>query len=316
MTAVEHRRPAVSIGMPIKNCEQTLTVAVGSILAQTYRDWELLLIEDGSSDMTLAIAQSFRDSRIKVFSDGRSLGLVARLNQAIALSKGRYFARMDGDDVAYPERLARQVAYLEKHPSIDLVGAGIVVFGRGGTPLGKRSGAIDHDAICSTPTSGFGLAHPTYLGHLDWFRRHSYREVALRCEDQDLLLRSYQSSRFANLPDLLLGYREETILLNKLLTARRHFASAMFTEFCRQKRPDLAVWSVFGQAARAFVDWLAVRSGLDYRILRQRARPLTQEESNQWLMVWRSATSLAVALPSESFGQDSVCDYPAVHHKC
>ena len=214
-------QPVVSIAMPVRNCERTLKLAVGSILAQTYPSWELLLIDDGSSDGTAEIARSFQDSRIIVYSDGMARGLVARLNQAIALSRAKYFARMDGDDVAYPERLERQLAYLESHPDVDLIGAAILVFGQDGTPLGKRVVRPDHEAICSTPASGFGLAHPTYVGRLEWFRRHGYREQALRCEDQDLLLRTYRCSRFANVPEILLGYREETIALRKLLPARR-----------------------------------------------------------------------------------------------
>jgi glycosyltransferase involved in cell wall biosynthesis len=287
--------PVVSIGMPVRNCERTLRLAVGSIVAQTYRNWELLLIDDGSSDGTVEVARSFQDSRINVFADGLALGLVARLNQAIALSKAKYFARMDGDDVAYPERLERQLAHLESHPEVDLIGAALLVFGQHGTPLGKRVARTDHEAICSTPASGFGLAHPTYVGRLEWFRRHGYREQAFRCEDQDLLLRTYRFSRFANLPDILLGYREETIALPKLLPARRCLARAMFTEFRKQKRLDLALRGVLGQAMRALADCLAVGTGLGYSILRHRAMPISTSERQQWMQLWSSYNT---ALPS------------------
>src|ERR1039458_2052600 len=96
--------PLVSIGMPAFNCEKTLAVAIHSILNQTYSNWELLLMEDGSSDRTPEVAQSFSDPRISVFADQSHKGLVPRLNQAVAMSRGKYFARMDADDVAYPER--------------------------------------------------------------------------------------------------------------------------------------------------------------------------------------------------------------------
>ena len=293
-------QPVVSIVMPVRNCERTLKLAVGSILAQTYRRWELLLIDDGSSDGTVEIARSFQDSRIIVYSDGMARGLVARLNQAIALSRAKYIARMDGDDVAYPERLERQLAYLESHPDVDLIGAAILVFGQGGTPLGKRVVRADHEAICSTPASGFGVAHPTYVGRLEWFRRHWYREQALRCEDQDLLLRTYRCSRFANVPEILLGYREETIALGKLLPARRFLARAMFTEFRRQKRLGLALRGVVGQAMRAVLDCLAVGTGLDYGILRHRALPITSEERRDWMQVWSSASNYSETLANDS----------------
>src|SRR5579871_2414525 len=96
--------PLVSVGMPVRNNERTLARAIASILGQTHPQLELILIDDGSSDGTLRVAQSFSDSRIRLFSDGQSLGLSTRLNQAIDVSGGRYFARMDGDDVSYPER--------------------------------------------------------------------------------------------------------------------------------------------------------------------------------------------------------------------
>src|SRR5215467_8662436 len=86
--------PVVSIGMPCFNCEGTLAISVQSILNQTYANWELLLIDDGSSDRTLDIARSFSDPRIHVFADGTHRRLVSRLNQAVATSRGQYFARL------------------------------------------------------------------------------------------------------------------------------------------------------------------------------------------------------------------------------
>ena len=121
--------PLVSIGLPTFNCEKTLAIAIRSILNQTYGNWELLLMEDGSSDRTLEVARSFSDPRISVFTDHSHKGRVPRLNQAVAMSRGEYFARMDADDVAYPERLERQAEYLAWHPDIDLLGCGILVFG-------------------------------------------------------------------------------------------------------------------------------------------------------------------------------------------
>src|SRR5512135_1398022 len=119
----EASQPLVSIGMPVRNNEATLALAIRSILEQTYTNWELLLIDDGSSDGTLRVMRGFTDERIRIFSDGLSLGLPDRLNQAIDASRGEYFARMDGDDVSYPRRLGRQVDYLRHHPQVDLVGA-------------------------------------------------------------------------------------------------------------------------------------------------------------------------------------------------
>jgi glycosyltransferase involved in cell wall biosynthesis len=87
-------QPLVSIGMPVFNCERTLSTAIQSILNQTYSNWELIIIDDGSRDKTLEVANSFRDPRIEVINDGQNQRLPIRLNQAIALSRGKYFARI------------------------------------------------------------------------------------------------------------------------------------------------------------------------------------------------------------------------------
>lgn len=286
--------PLVSIGMPVRNCRNTVGIAIKSLLDQTFHSWELLLIDDGSSDGTQEIVRSYgaADSRIEVMSDGRSRGLVSRLNQAIELSKGLFFARMDGDDVAYPERLERQVNHLKHHPDVDLVGTWALIFGAGGCVLGKRTGPTTHHEICAKPLSGFPMMHPTYMGRTEWFRRYGYRQEATRCEDQDMLFRSYRYSTFADLPEILLGYREERIDAQKILLGRRYFAQALFTELRRQDRLDLAMRVVIEQALKGMVDGLAVLTGLDYKLLRHRAQPFTAEEEQTWKQVWREVNRM------------------------
>ena len=281
----------VSIGMPVRNCQETLQLAICSLLAQTYPHWELLLIDDGSSDGTLRVMQRFSDPRIRTCSDGGRRGLPARLNQAIAMSQGKYFARMDGDDVAYPERLERQVSYLEQHPNVDLVGAWVMVFGPGGIPLGKRAGSEIHDAICARPIDGFPIAHPTYVGRLEWFRRYRYNEMIPKSQDQELLLRSYRFSRFANVPEILLGYREERIYLKKILIGRWFLAQALAREFRRRQQPGLAVRAVMEQTLKTVVECVAVGTGLNHLILRHRALPITDEELQKWIKVWESTSN-------------------------
>ena len=272
--------------MPVWNCEASLALAIRSIIRQTYGNWELLIIDDGSEDGTLDVAREFRDPRILVQSDGLHLGLPARLNQAIELGRGAYFARMDGDDVSYPRRLERQLDYIRQHREVDLIGAWMLVFGQEGIPIGKRAGPETHSDICRNPSAGFHLGHPTYLGRTSFFREHWYRATAIRCEDQDLLLRSYRRARFANVPEILLGYREERIDLGKILTGRRYFARSLFRQFQEQGRPSLGVMAVAGQIVKAVADCIAIGTGLNYRILRHRARPITAAEQEEWTKVW------------------------------
>jgi glycosyltransferase involved in cell wall biosynthesis len=277
--------PLISIGMPAFNCEKTLATAVRSILNQSYDNWELLLIEDGSEDRTLDVARRFRDPRISVVTDQVHKGLVPRLNQAVAMSRGKYFARMDADDVSYPERLERQVEYLERNPEIDLLGCGMLVFGRNGLAVGQRPVPRAHEDICRHPSDGFYIPHATWMGLTAWFRAHPYDARSVRAEDQVLLLRTYLTSCFACLPEILYGYREE-LMLGKILRARYTFAMAAFREFIEREKYLTAASGFLKQVAKAIVDVLAIQTGLNYIILAHRARPLSPASGRRWAEVW------------------------------
>lgn len=287
--------PCVSVGMPIYNCAATLDVAIRSVLNQTFWDWELLLIDDGSVDETVRTAQSYRDPRIRIFSDGTREGLAARLNQAIGLSRGKYFARMDGDDVSFPERFGLQVRYLDQHPEVDLLGGGVLTFGQGGKLLGARKAPTTHEHICQRPWRGFYLAHPAWMGKIEWFRKYLYRAEALRCEDQELLLRTHEYSRFAAVPEIVFGYREEKLSLNKILTGRRHFAAAVFRRAMLRQEYLTAFAAVAEQALKGVADSVAICTGLDYRVLRHRALPVGDDALRLWRQVWGSVQGGALS---------------------
>jgi len=279
--------------MPVRNNRDTLALALQSIKGQTYDKWELLLIEDGSNDGSQAIAKKFAeaDERIRLITDGVRRGLPERLNQAISLSRGEYFARMDGDDISYPSRLERQMEYLRQHPDVDLVGAGAIVFNGYGTIRGKRLGPEFHNEICDHPCSHIRMMHPTFLGHINFFRRFGYRSSASSlCDDQDLLLRACGSARYANVPEILLGYREEQLKLEKILKTRWYMSRNFFSIFLRRRQPFSAVKAVILQALKGMVDVIAISSGLNYRLLRHRALPVSESERNQWQHVWSDLT--------------------------
>jgi glycosyltransferase involved in cell wall biosynthesis len=280
------REGHVSIAMPVRDCASTVGAAIRSILNQTVDDWDLIVIDDGSTDSTLERIRRFSDDRIRVHSDRLSLGLSARLNQAIELASGDYLARMDGDDIAYPERLERQVAVLESSPEIDLVGARMLVYGKGGRPLGYRPCPEDHEQICARPRSGFALAHPTWFGRLKWFQDHRYDVAAVRCEDHDLLLRTHRESRFANVPAILLGYREERVDLRKTLSSRYHVVGSV-ARYSGGPMNRTTCLAALEQAAKGLTDTVAVTLGAESLILQHRRRPLPSDDLPRWEEVWR-----------------------------
>jgi len=295
--AIDSPSPLVTIGMPVRNCEKTIGTAIRSILNQTWSHWELLVIDDGSTDGTVREALSFAGPRIRVFADGRHRGIAPRLNEAVKRSRGAYFARMDGDDVSFPERLALQLAYLERNPAVDLLGAGVVVFHGEGEVLGTRAIRVTHEEICRRPRSGFPLAHPTWIGRTEWFRNHPYRPDAVRAEDQDLLLRNYRDSRFASLPAVLLGYREESLRLKNILRGRWSFLRGVIREERSGGRVAFAFRAILEHAAKAALETAAVATGLDYTVLRHRALPADPAIAHRWAQVWAEAQERSTAQP-------------------
>ena len=115
-------KPLITVGMPVYNGERYLRRAVESVLAQTYRDWELILVDDCSTDRSLDTLGKFKDDRIRVLSNATNQGLVRNRNRIMREAQGRYLAWLDQDDVAYPHRLARQLADLMTHPETSICG--------------------------------------------------------------------------------------------------------------------------------------------------------------------------------------------------
>ena len=285
MTLEEFMQPLVSIGMPVLNCQKTIKSAVQSILNQSYQNWELFLIDDGSTDSTLSLVKKLEDSRIKVIAGETTLGISARLNQAISFSNGKYFARMDGDDVAYPERFETQVNYLESHPEVDLVASKIMVFNAEGIPLGSYPLRQSHSELCSRPRAGFYTVHPTWMGKMEWFRNNLYDEKMLRSQDQVLLLRTYENSYFACISDILLGYREDSLSLKKNYLSRYEFSVALIQKTLNTQ-DYFWIIGVLEQVLKGLVDTFAIITGLNYKILRHRVNPVSQAEIDRWREVW------------------------------
>lgn len=282
-------QPLISIGMPVLNCGKTIHAAVSSIVNQSYTHWELLIFDDGSSDNTASVVKSFADSRIKLISDGVNRGLPFRLNQAVASSRGKYFARMDGDDISYPERFEVQSKFLESSPHVDLVGSRVMVFDDHGNVVGGYPFRQTHSEICRRPWAGFYLPHPTWMGRTSWFKANPYRLDATRNEDQDLLLRTHEDSCFACVPDILIGYRQNRLSLKNILTGRIHFSFSIL-HTAVQHRKYIFMLGILEQLVKSAVDTFAVISGLNYRILKHRAVAMEDQDVTYWKDVWDSVT--------------------------
>lgn len=283
---VSAEMPLVCIAMPAYNAAKTISLAINSILNQTYSNWRLFVFDDGSSDETRDVVSSFQDPRISLCTDKERRGLAARLNQIIDFCSGDFFARLDADDIAYPDRLRKQVEYLLEHPSVDLLGTGALVFKQDGQAEGHYPVRVTHSDLCRHPWSGFYLAHPTWMGKLGWFKMYRYREDMAKAQDQDLLLRSYRRSHFAVLPEILTGYRQETLTLKKIIPGRFHFSKAFVREAWKNSEYLPMFLAPFLQLIKLFVDIFSITTGRIGIIRRHRALPINNEIAREWDKVW------------------------------
>ena len=279
--------PRVSIVLAFHNAEHTLGSAIQSIVKQSYPDWELILLDDGSTDSSLKIAARFEDARIRIVSDGNNLKLPQRLNQGVQLSQGEYIARMDADDIAYPTRIETQLKFLEKHPHIDLVASRVIIFDAQGKIVGTYPFRQNHADICKRPWAGFHFPHPTWMGKSSWFRRNPYNVLTFKTQDQELLLRTYERSSFACVPDILLGYRKSNLSLRNILVGRYLYSRMLIRKALCHNRIFFA-FGVLEQALKFMIEAFAIVSGMNYKVLKHRALPVSNADRENWEKVWNT----------------------------
>jgi len=194
--------------MSVLNGGEQLQMAVRSIVEQTFEDWELLIVDDGSTDGAIEKLSFLNDRRVVVIRDGLNKGLSARLNQAVNMARGQYFARMDHDDISHPKRFELQVAFLRANPHIDLLATKCVTINEADQIIGCLPFASIHHEICARPWLGFPMPHPSWMGKIKWFQQNAYQDPApYCCEDNELLLRAHKFSSYHAIEPELLAYR-------------------------------------------------------------------------------------------------------------
>jgi len=254
--------PLISILLPVYNGAATLSDAICSVLEQTFTNYEILLLDDGSTDNSLEVARTFSDPRLCVIHDGTNRGLAYRLNQGIDLARGKYIARMDQDDICFPERLAKQFEFLETCPEIDLLGCRVIVFRSSRHIVGLTPFCGTHEEICAYPWRGLYLAAPTWMGRVEWFRRHRYGiPEAIHADDQELLLRAYPDSRFACMEEVLLAYRKESFRSGKTWRARKALLKAQLSHFIRRRQWSNVSLSLGFALSKIVVDLVYIVAG-------------------------------------------------------
>ena len=201
--------PIISVILPAYNASKTISEAIDSILSQSFKDWEMLVINDGSIDNTKDIIQGYTDSRIKYIENEGNKGLVYSLNRGISLSQGVYIARMDADDICYPDRLAKQVSFMNAHPSVIVCGTQIEYFGSKLSNYRKLRFPCKNKELKSKLAISTCFAHPTVLIRRIVLEKNNikYDDNFKNAEDFSLWIDLSPFGEFANLPEKLLKYR-------------------------------------------------------------------------------------------------------------
>ena len=200
--------PIVSVVMSVYNGDAYLKEAINSILNQTFTNFEFIIINDGSSDNSLSIIQSYTDKRLVCIDNIENKGLIYSLNKGFKIAKGKYIARMDADDISLPERFEKQVAFLESHLSIGVLGSDYLSFSE--STLKKLNSIHNSSKIKSYLLFTATICHPTLMMRKSMLEMSNFRysETAKYVEDFDLWTRLIMKTDFYNLNEILLKYRD------------------------------------------------------------------------------------------------------------
>ena len=201
--------PPISVVMPVRNSAGVVAEAVESILNQTFRDFEFIIVDDGSTDSTsqTLCECAKRDSRIKLYTQ-ENCGLIATLNRYCRIAVGKYIARMDADDISLPTRLEKQFHFLERYPEIGVLGTWIQDVDEKRAPIIEWPVPADPVVVRWFLFFGNCIAHPSVMMRRDLLDRLGYyRPDAIHVEDYDLWIRAAEVTRLANLPEVLTQYR-------------------------------------------------------------------------------------------------------------
>jgi glycosyltransferase involved in cell wall biosynthesis len=274
-------KPAVTIAIAFHDEERWLADAIRSILGQTFTDFELLLVDDGSTDGSVAVARTFLgDPRVSLTVDGHRRQLAARLNQALARSAGRFFARMDADDVSSRDRLLAQVTHLEREGATVAVGTWAGLVDDVGEPFGIVEATPARRTARSLLERG-AIPHATMLARTDWLRGLGYDESLTRAEDRDLWCRAGTACRIDVVPEILYVIRvlaERPGFLADYLAGQADVRTVIRRYGRAAAGTPTAARLLAASLAKSEIMRVATAAGAAKRLVRRRGRPPTPDE--------------------------------------
>lgn len=267
----------VSVILPAYNAELYLKEAIDSILVQTFTDFELIVLNDGSNDSTEDIILSYTDSRIIYVKNQENLGLIATLNKGISLAKGKYIARMDADDIALPERLFKQVTFLESNTQYGVVGSfAQIIDSKNIYKVPVTNEAIKAFLYIDSP-----FIHPSMVIRKDLLINNLYDHQYHRIEDYELWVRLSVQTKFYNIPEVLLNYRvlegSESSLLKSNLERKLLLTKEVIRNLFLINKIDIDVMEIENYCMLLNKNLF---NNINYPLLSQTLRKITSQNSH------------------------------------
>ena len=225
--------PKISVVMPTYNEADYLPEAIESILSQSYRDYEFVIVNDGSTDNSRQIIDRYaaQDQRIMPLHLNENVGLVGALNEGIRAAKGEWIARMDGDDISYADRFQFQMRYLESHHEVDVLSTGIRGIDQDGTTLYTKTLPESHNLLVWEIPFALAAFHGTVCMRKEKLIQVGMYSDRLVLEDVELWTRMVKVARFASIPEILYGYRRSRQEYADKVMERRQISNRIYREF-------------------------------------------------------------------------------------
>lgn len=286
--------PLVSVLMPVFNAADTLPVALASLQAQTYENWECIVVDDGSTDDLAAVVNNVRDARVQFHRLEENRGRGYARQYALEFARGRYVTFLDGDDWIYPTKFRKQVELLSAQPDIAIVSTGMAVSSHNGELAGIRNSDIGKPPMNATVRrlSMPPLAFAPSMMAADLAKRTRFDTSFPIAEDVNFLLRALLGRRYAVLSAPLYAYREQgSTTLSKVSAALNH-CCRIFMKYFGQHPVDCAI-EIVKARGKQVIYHVAAALGLWEHVIARRSRPPTAAERQQYQDAWNTVTNIA-----------------------
>ncbi len=224
---MEQNNPKISVVMASHNGERFIKQAIDSILWQSFNDFEFLIVDDGSTDLTAIILQEYkeRDKRIKIITNSQCLGLTKSLNRALRQAQGEYIARMDDDDICIKNRFEKQIDFMDKNPEVVLCGTLGFIIDEKGEIIGEKNLALSYKDIKKKLLFNNQFIHSSLMMRKEVLNKEGfYDERFKKAQDYELVLRFARKYQVVNLPERLIKWRKLATSISHKNKEQKKFA--------------------------------------------------------------------------------------------